>query len=150
MNHSITAATASAWATLSVVVAGGAQLGNIPRDSLLGCAALQELCHSLSVKSGWWDGVDKSDPLVFGHKLALVHSEISESLEGDRKGLMDKHLPHRTQREVELADALARIYDLGGAYGFDLAGALIEKLAYNQSRADHKAENRETEGGKAY
>ena len=50
--------------------------------------------------------------------------------------------------EVELADALIRIYHLGGAMGFDLGAAVQEKMAYNATRADHKPENRAKEGGK--
>ena len=82
--------------------------------------------------------------------MALIHSEISEALEGGRKGKMDDHLPHRYAVEVELADALIRIFDTAGAMKLDLAGAVIEKLAYNQQRADHKPENRFAEGGKAF
>lgn len=37
-----------------------------------------------------------------------------------------------------------------GAEGYDLAGAIAEKLAYNQQRADHRLENRAKPGGKAY
>ena len=116
---------------------------------------LVHLCHSTMVKIGWWKnpktGKDPRDNvLCFSNKLALIHSEISESLEGDRKDLMDPHLPHRKNREVELADALIRICDLAGAYGMDLGGAVKEKLAYNVVRADHKLENREASGGKTY
>jgi hypothetical protein len=50
--------------------------------------------------------------------------------------------------EVELADAVIRIADLAGALGLDLAGALIDKLAYNAKRPDHKVENRKAENGK--
>ena len=32
----------------------------------------------------------------------------------------------------------------------DLAGAIRDKFAYNQQRADHKLENRKREGGKRY
>jgi hypothetical protein len=52
--------------------------------------------------------------------------------------------------EVELADALIRICDLAGAMDLDLGGAVAEKLLYNQSRADHKPENRALEGGKKF
>jgi hypothetical protein len=113
---------------------------------------LQDTCHEAA--KHWWINKDGSDvrdnPLAFSNKLCLIHSEISESMEGDRKGEMDKHLPHRPAREVELADALIRIFDLGGAYGLDLAGALVEKMDYNAKRADHKRENRDATGGKAY
>ncbi len=35
-------------------------------------------------------------------------------------------------------------------YGYDIWGALVEKLDYNDVRADHKKENREKEGGKKF
>lgn len=113
----------------------------------------QQLCHELAANSGWWD--DKpADPKqlcwLYATKLALVHSEVSEALEGLRKDKMDDHLPHRKAVEVELADAVIRIFDLAGAMGLDLAGAMIEKLAYNQKRADHKPEAREAAGGKSF
>lgn len=112
-------------------------------------------CHVLAKKSGWWhnpDGseIDAQDPLIFGTKVALIHSEVSEAMEGGRKGLMDSHLPNRKAEEVELADAIIRIFDLAGARGLDLAGAMIEKLAYNQQRSDHKLSARAAEGGKTF
>jgi NTP pyrophosphatase (non-canonical NTP hydrolase) len=88
--------------------------------------------------------------MCFSQKLCLIHSEISEAMEGDRKNLMDDKLPHRQMREVELADAVIRIFDLAGAYGMDLGGAIAEKMAYNAQRPDHKIENRMADGGKAY
>jgi hypothetical protein len=108
-------------------------------------------CHRASKDAGWWAGVDPhADIHIVPAKLALVHSEISEALEGHRKSLMDDKLPHRTMFEVELADAVIRIFDLAGAMGLDLGGALVEKVMYNASRADHKPENRAAEGGKKY
>ncbi len=111
---------------------------------------IQRICHGLALKSGWWKPEDTQDPKTFAVKLCLIHSEISEAMEGDRKGLKDDHLPQRDMREVELADAVIRIFDLAGAYDMDLGGAIVEKLTYNQQRADHKLENRAKEGGKAY
>jgi NTP pyrophosphatase (non-canonical NTP hydrolase) len=52
--------------------------------------------------------------------------------------------------EVELADLMIRALDLAGAMDLDLGGAVAEKLLYNQSRADHKPENRALEGGKKF
>ena len=88
--------------------------------------------------------------MCFSQKLMLVVSELAEAMEGDRKNLMDDKLPHRPMREVELADAIIRIFDLAGAYNMDLGGAVSEKLAFNAKRPDHKIENRMAEGGKAY
>jgi NTP pyrophosphatase (non-canonical NTP hydrolase) len=79
----------------------------------------------------------------------LIHSEVSEALEGVRKDTADTHLPHRKAVEVELADAMIRIFDLAGQMDLDLAGAILEKLAYNQQRADHKPEARNAIGGKS-
>lgn len=109
-------------------------------------------CHKAA--EHWWKNPNGSDvrdnPLAFSNKLCLIHSEISEAMEGDRKKKMDDHLPHRPAREVELADALIRICDLAGAYKLDLGGAVAEKMLYNAQRADHKPENRAATGGKTY
>lgn len=112
--------------------------------------ALQDACHLASSTAGWWEGVSPRAFGVIPTKLCLIHSEISEAMEGDRKGLMDDHLPHRTMLEVELADAVIRIAELAGALGLDLGGAIAEKMAYNARRADHKPEARAAVGGKAY
>lgn len=109
-----------------------------------------DACHNASVERGWWNDVNPQDPYVFATKLALVHSEVSEALEGGRKGKMDDHLPHRKAEEVELADAVIRIFDLAKARGHDLYGALVEKMDYNAKRADHDLANRAKDGGKKF
>jgi NTP pyrophosphatase (non-canonical NTP hydrolase) len=103
------------------------------------------ICHGISVASGWWD-----KPVENGTRFMLMVSEIAEAMEGDRKNIYDDHLPHRKMVEVELADALIRIFDFAGGMNLDLGSAVAEKLQYNQTREDHKPENRAKEGGKRY
>ena len=115
---------------------------------------LIDACHGAAVDSGWWTDIKTGESLIgkrnVGETLCLIHSEISEAMEGHRKNLNDDKLPHRKMIEVELADALIRIFDLAGALNLDVAGAIDEKLEYNASRPDHKIENRKLDGGKKY
>lgn len=165
--------------------------------------------------AGWWDDPNRCS----FRTLQLVSTEIAEATEGERKNLMDDHLPLRKMGEVELADALIRILDFAGRYGweyeelspdvreeveellsaatsvagkhaflgvmlsgiimevessgpgetpfaysgfvemlehvaheagYDLHGAMREKLEYNKTRADHKRESRAQDGGKKF
>lgn len=118
----------------------------------IGTRNLMNLCHQNAVKGGWWHDVKTGEPLQRnkGELLMLMVSEVSEAMEGERKNLMDDHLPHRKMAEVELADVLIREGDYAGGFGYDIAAAMIEKMVYNLKRADHKPENRAKEGGKAF
>lgn len=113
---------------------------------------LAAVSHGCAYASGWWTDVktgqdkDRNN----GEMMMLMVSEIAEAMEGDRKKKMDNHLPHRLNVEVELADAVIRIFDFAGARGLNLGAAIFEKIQYNMSREDHKIENRIKEGGKAY
>lgn len=109
-------------------------------------------CHNRSVDAGWYHDPVTARPIKrnIPEMLCLIHSEISEALEGYRKNLNDDKLPHRKSIEVELADALIRIVDLAGYLGLDLGGAYVEKLLYNETRSDHKPENRALDGGKKF
>jgi NTP pyrophosphatase (non-canonical NTP hydrolase) len=109
-----------------------------------------DICYHDSHRAGWWEGVDPKSPDAQAVKIALIHSEISEALEGIRKGKQDDHLPDRLAIEVELADALIRIFDLAGSMGLDLEGAVIEKAEYNRHREDHKRDVRKAAGGKKF
>lgn len=110
------------------------------------------LAHGTACDAGWYLDPDTGLPIKrnFGEVVALMHSELSEALEADRKGLMDDKLPHRDGREVEFADCIIRILDTAEALGLDVAGALIEKNRINRARADHKLANRAQAGGKKY
>lgn len=118
-----------------------------------GINQLVRTCHGASKDAGWWNDLQTGEPLDLtqervGDKLMLVVTEIAEAKEGHRKNLKDNHLPERPMIEVELADAMIRIADLAGVLGLDLGGAVIDKLAYNANRPDHKIETRRAENGK--
>jgi hypothetical protein len=123
----------------------------VPADSKVGpLNALSAECHAAN--QHWWHHPVTGERLERnkGELIALMHSELSECMEGERKDLMDDKLPHRKMAEVELADTLIRIFDYAGAYGYDLDGAVREKRAFNATRADHKTDARIAAGGKKW
>ena len=114
---------------------------------------LNELSQQVhAANHNWWHDINTGEPIQRnkGELLALIHSEVSEALEGERKNLMDDKLPHRRMAEVELADAVIRILDYCGGFGYDLQGAVMEKLDYNKTRQDHSVEHRRSENGKKF
>jgi hypothetical protein len=123
----------------------------IELEAYRGLRAAQNIAHHTATEAGWYADPRTGVPVVrnFGEVVALMHSELSEALEADRKGLKDDKLPHRDGREVEFADCIIRILDTAAALGLDVAGAVIEKNRYNRERADHKLSARAA-GGKRY
>jgi NTP pyrophosphatase (non-canonical NTP hydrolase) len=107
-----------------------------------------ELCRAEADK--WYHDLKTGERIYLnkGERCMLIVTEIAEAFEGERKNLMDDKLPHRRAAEVELSDALIRILDYAGEHGYDLGGALVEKLEYNRKRADHTAEARLGVNGK--
>lgn len=98
----------------------------------------------------WWEDLETGLPKErnVGEMIALIHSELSEALEGTRKNLMDDKLPHRKMEEVEMADALIRILDYCEGRKLDIGGAYVEKMRFNATRKDHTREERLKPNGK--
>ena len=169
---------------------------------------VQEVHFNWAVPKGWWTDLDTGmqKQREWEELCTLVHSELSEGMEGFRKNKQDTHLPHRPMLEVELADALIRIADMCGGFGYNLVDMEVcfdndhsimkligechawvsalfnaktkndreyfasmccghiqylaekcgydmlatyrEKMAYNETREDHKLENRRKADGK--
>lgn len=76
--------------------------------------------HAANAK--WWHDLETGERIERnkGELLMLVVSEIAEAMEGERKNLMDDHLPHRKMAEVEMADAYIRLLDYAGGYGVEI------------------------------
>lgn len=112
--------------------------------------SIQKTINDSCIDAGWYTDLNTGYRIKrnFGEVIALMHSELSEALEGWRKNLMDDHLPNRRMVEVELADTIIRILDTAEAEGLDVPGAIQEKFQYNQNRSDHKLENRKLNNGK--
>ena len=96
--------------------------------------AMVKESHERAVKHGWWSTAEDQN---ISTKIALIHSEISEAFEEYRHGRMETWVGENGKPEgfdVELADAMIRIFDLAGALGLDLEAAIRLKSDFNESR----------------
>ena len=93
--------------------------------------------HALAKEKGWWD---KGEEKTFGDLIALIHSELSETLEEYR----NHHAPQEVYYNegnpkpegigIELADAVIRILDMCARYEIDLDTCIKIKHTYNKTR----------------
>jgi hypothetical protein len=91
---------------------------------------LQAKAHKNAVAKGFWDD-NRSD----GESIALIHSELSEALEGLRNGdPQDDKVPQHKNAATELGDAVIRIMDFAAKKGWNVAQAMIDKMIFNAAR----------------
>jgi NTP pyrophosphatase (non-canonical NTP hydrolase) len=111
---------------------------------------LSKICRDRADK--WYHDLETGERVQLnkGERFMLMVTELAEAFEGERKNLMDSHLPHRRAVEVEMADELIRMFDYAGEQGLDLGGAFVEKLEYNRTREDHTDAARRGEHGKKF
>lgn len=109
------------------------------------------LSHGISLTRGWYQDPKTGEMIERnqGEMIALMHSELSEALEGVRKNKQDDHLPNFKSVDIEIADLLHRTFDFCEAFGINIGEAFIAKAHYNLIRKDHSLEERAA-GGKAF
>lgn len=122
---------------------------------------LAEEIHQTAREKGWWNNKDADFLDVVaaesknigtatqlneiaaklrnrneGEMLALIHSEVSEALEGLRHGNpADDKVPEFLATEAELADVVIRIMDMAHSRGWRVAEAIVAKAEMNKGRA---------------
>ena len=69
-----------------------------------------------------------------GEMIALMHSELSEGLEGLRKNLASDHIEGFSMIEEEFADVIIRIMDHAKKHGYRVGEAIIRKIEFNAGR----------------
>jgi hypothetical protein len=119
---------------------------------------LRDSIHKNAVEHGFYDEERKQHSEAVHHaftaqKIALIHSELSEALEADRKGeytvirnfdfaiedlgesfteAFEHHI--KDTFEDEITDAIIRLLDLCGALGIDIDNHIQLKMGYNKLR----------------
>lgn len=92
--------------------------------------AFSKEMYDNNVNKGFWP-----ENRNIGEALALVHSEISEALEGLRQGNpADDKIPQHSCMAAELADAIIRIMDISQGLKLNVGQAIVDKHNFNLTR----------------
>jgi NTP pyrophosphatase (non-canonical NTP hydrolase) len=97
------------------------------RREILMLVSIENLCKEAfetATSKGWHD-----DPRSFGEFISLVHAEVSEALEADRRNEGKERIAE------ELADVLIRIFDGAIEFGLDIETAVLTKMSFNKTRS---------------
>ena len=95
-------------------------------------------CHETATEKGWWepDGDGRKRSMAEG--ICLMHSELSEALEEDRKPDTPAFYIDKKGKPqgivVEFADCIIRIFDTAEEYKLPLYEAMKKKMEYNRTR----------------
>ena len=121
-------------ATIDKLEATAMNYGEFTYDQNMFCnyfRIIQQEAHKGSVEKGFWDQERNA-----GEAIALMHSELTEALEGYRHdNPPDDKIPAYNAVESELADTIIRIMDWAEGRGLNVCEALCAKLQYNKTRA---------------
>ena len=95
---------------------------------------LQEQVGETNAANGWHTG--DISPV---ERIALIVTECAEAIEELRAGhpVDETYYPDSVKPEgvpSEIADVVIRCLDFAFVYGIDLEAAIVEKLAYNETR----------------
>jgi NTP pyrophosphatase (non-canonical NTP hydrolase) len=105
---------------------------NVELATDYGLDVLSAILHETAIEKGFWDNPKNFD--VFGNKLALVHSEVTEVLEAIRKNKGSEEIVE------EMVDILIRTLDLyasmrnAGFVTHSLDEILFKKMEINKAR----------------
>jgi|SaaInlLV_10m_DNA_2_1039722.scaffolds.fasta_scaffold93887_1 NTP pyrophosphatase (non-canonical NTP hydrolase) len=88
---------------------------------------LQSRIEELAKAKDWGT---KPDDIIFAEKLALLHSEVSETLEAYRQNKITG--PHSVTEE--LGDVIMRTIHLANIYNIDLEKQILNKIETNKTR----------------